>query len=113
MATINVYQQYFQASCMVNGVERRAVAVWLISDSEAGNIRYEVAISFFPHVSDDDFALSYDAYHSRTLYEGKGRRSRKREAAFMEAIRQEADALAEAADASIDWEHPLIEARWG
>ena len=59
MATINVYEQFFRADCIANGVQRHAASVLLISDSECGDIRYEVAVNFFPHNADDDFAISY------------------------------------------------------
>ena len=113
MATTNVYEQYFEAEGSFNGVDRHAVSVLLISDSEAGNIRNEVAVSFFPHNAPDDFAISYDAYFSVTVYEGKGRRSKKREAELMESIREVADALAQAQNAAIYWDKPLIEAKMG
>ena len=113
MATVNVYEQYFEASGVFNGVERRAASVMLISDSEAGSIRYEVAVSFFPHHAPDDFAVSYDAYFSKVVYEAKGRRSKKREAELMETLRDAADALAAEQNAAIDWDKPLIEARRG
>ena len=113
MATVNVYEQYFGAEGTFNGVRRKAVSVLLISDSEAGHIRYELAVCFFPHRSDDDFAISYDAYFSRLLYEADGRRSKKREATIMETLREEADALAADNGATIHWDHPLIEARRG
>ena len=48
MTTLNVYEQYFEAQCTFNGIERHAVNVMLISNSEAGEITYELAISFFP-----------------------------------------------------------------
>ena len=64
MATVNVYQQYFAAECTFNDVERHGVSVMLIATSEEGQIRYEVAVSFIPHVSDEDYAISYDAYFS-------------------------------------------------
>ena len=73
MATINVYQQYFAAECTFNGVERHAASVMLIATSEEGRIKYEVAMSFFPHTSEDDFAISFDAYFSKVLFEAKGR----------------------------------------
>lgn len=113
MATINVYEQYFRAEGVFNGVERRAAAVVLISDSDAGQIRYSLAVNFFPHCEDDDFAISYDAYFDKTLYEAPGRRSKKREAALLEALRSEADSLAAEAGGSIDWNRPLIEPRRG
>ncbi len=111
MATINVYQQYFAAECTYNGVDRHAAAVTLIATSEDGQIRYEVAVSFFPHVSEDDFAISYDAYFSKLLYEAKGRRSKKREQQLMEILHDESDSLATEANGVIFWDRPLIEAR--
>lgn len=48
MATINVYEQYFAADCMYNGIRRRAALVALISDSNTGMITYEAAVTFFP-----------------------------------------------------------------
>lgn len=113
MATINVYEQYFKADCIANGVQRNAVSVLLISDSECGNIRYEVAVNFFPHNADDDFAISYDAYYSRIVYEASGRRSKKREKGFLDNLRTVADELAAEVQATIFWDQPLIEARRG
>ena len=112
MATINIYQQYFSAECTFNGVERHAASVMLIATSEEGQIKYEVAVSFFPHTSEDDFAISYDAYFSKVLFEAKGRRSKKREQQFMEMIQEEADTLADEANGKIFWDKPLIEARY-
>lgn len=113
MATINVYLQYFAAECTFNGVERHAASVMLIATSEEGQIKYEVAVSFFPHVSEDDFAISYDAYFSKVLFEASGRRSKKREQQFMEMLQTEADSLADEANGKIFWNQPLIEARRG
>ena len=69
MAEINVYQQYFAAEGTFSGVERHGASVLLISNSEAGQIRYEAAVSFFPHRDPEDFAVSYDAFFSKVLYE--------------------------------------------
>lgn len=113
MAEINVYQQYFLASGTFNGVPRHAVSVLLISTSEAGRIRYEVAVNFFPHNDAEDFAVSYDAYFSKVLYDAPGRRSRKREAQFLETLQDEVNALAAAATATIFWDKPLGAARRG
>lgn len=74
---VNVYEQYFSAKAEYNSVPRHGALVMLIADSEAGNIRYEAAVSFFPHNNEEDFAVSYDAYFSKVLYEAKGRRSKK------------------------------------
>ena len=109
----NVYSQYFRAQATFSGVERRGALVMLISDSEAGMISYKAAVSFFPHRDEEDFAVSYDAYFEKELYNAPGRRSKKREAAIMESFRSEIDAIASENDATVDWEHPLNEARLG
>ena len=110
---IDVYSQYFAGECVFNGVERRGALVLLVSDSEAGNISYRAAVSFFPHRDAEDFAVSYDACFEKELYNAPGRRSRKREAALLETLRGEIDALAAANGASVDWTKPLGEARLG
>lgn len=110
---INVYSQYFQAKACFSGVERRGALILLISDSEAGMISYKVAVSFFPHRDAEDFGVSYDAYFEKEVYNAPGRRSKKREAAFLASLRSEIDAIAAEHDAAVDWEHPLNEARMG
>lgn len=110
---INVYSQYFRASGRFSGVERRGAMVLLLSDSEAGMISYKVAVSFFPHRDAEDFGVSYDAYFEKEIYNAVGRRSRKREAAFLESLREEIDTIAAEHDAVVDWEHPLSEVRMG
>ena len=109
----NVYAQYFQANATFSGVERRGALVLLVSDSEAGMISYKVAVSFFPHKDPEDFAVSYDAYFEKEVFNAPGRRSKKREAAFMESLRNEIDAISVEHDAPVDWDHPLNEARIG
>ncbi|MBO4384492.1 MAG: hypothetical protein J5854_03640 [Clostridia bacterium] len=109
--TIDVFEQYFKAELTYNGVPRRAAAVKLTSDSEAGSIRYTVSVSFFPHTDDEDFAVSYDAYSEREIFSAKGRRSKKREAAFIDSLRETADAIAAEMGGAISWNEPLIEAR--
>ena len=109
----NVYSQYFQANATFSGVERRGALVLLISDSEAGMISYKVAVSFFPHKDPEDFAVSYDAYFEKEVFNAPGRRSKKREAAFMESLRNEIDAISAEHDATVDWDHPLNEERLG
>ena len=110
---VDVYSQYFGASCVYNGVERRAVLVRLTSDSEAGQIRYTAGLSFFPHRDEEDYAVSYDAAAERTLYAGKGRRSRKREAALLTSLRETADELARELGGEVFWDQPLRDARYG
>lgn len=113
MKSIQVYDQYFAAQCTFNGVERRGARVLLIAASEEGMIRYEAAVSFFPHRADEDFAVSYDAYATKELYNAKGRRSKKREAEYLDGIRAHADELAASLGGVIYWDKPLREARYG
>ena len=94
---IDVYQQYFGAEGSFSGVRRRGAAVMLTASSGDA----------------EDFGISYDAAFSEILYEGKGRRSGKREQSLLKSLREHADALAAAQHAEIFWEQPLIEARFG
>ena len=111
--TINVYERYYAADAEFNGVPRHAALVMLVAESEAGNIRYEAAVTFFPHNDEEDFAVSYDAYLSKTLYEAKGRRSKKREQALLETFTSEIDQLAETIGGKVLWDQPLQEERRG
>ena len=115
MATFNVYEQYFEAECMFNGVERRGALVALISNSEVGNITYEAAVSFFPHQDAEDYAVSYDAYFTREIYSGAGRRSKKREKQFLEpeGFHGMIDELAAEHGGKVFWDRPRREARLG
>ncbi len=111
MATVNVYQQYFAGEGVFNGVERHGVSVMLVATSEEGRIKYEVGVAFFPHASEDDFAVSYDAYFSEVVYEAAGRRSKKREKELLDRICSVADKIAAEHQGAIDWEHPMAAAR--
>jgi hypothetical protein len=113
MATINVYERYYAAEADFNGAPRRAALVMLIATSEEGQIKYEAAVTFFPHRDEEDFAVSYDAYFSKVLYEAKGRRSKKREEALMETFQNEINQLAETIGGKVLWEQPLRETRRG
>ena len=113
MATINVFERYYAAEADFNGVPRRAALVMLIATSEEGQIKYEAAVTFFPHHDEEDFAVSYDAYFSKVLYEAKGRRSKKREEALLETFPKEIDQLAETIGGKVLWEQPLRETRRG
>lgn len=113
MKVIDVYQQYFSAKCVFNGVPRRAASVTLTATSDAGTIRYEAAVSFFPHTSEDDFAVSYDACAQTELYAAPGRRAKKREAALLKELPAAADALAAQLGGEIFWDRPLRDARYG
>ena len=113
MATINVYERYYAAEAEFNGVPRHGALVMLVADSDAGNIKYEAAVTFFPHNDEEDYAVSYDAYLNKVLYEAKGRRSKKREQALMDTFTSEIDKLAESIEGKVHWEQPLREERRG
>ena len=113
MAVINVYERYYAAEGTFCGVERHGALVMLISDSEAGRIRYEAAVTFFPHADEEDFAVSYDAWYSTVLFDAPGRRSRKREEKLLLDLRDAVDGLAREAGGIVRWDRPLREARRG
>ena len=113
MAEINIYQRYFEAELEYNGVRRRAASVWLISDSEAGNIKYSAAVSFIPYEEAGDFRVSYDAYFNKTIYESAGRRSKKKEKVFLDSLPETIDELAETAGGKVFWDKPLTDERLG
>lgn len=113
MATINVYEQYFEAEGTFNDVPRRAALVALCADSCDGRIRYDAIVTFFPHRDEEDFAVSYDACFEKTVYEAKGRRSKKKEKAFLEELQAVIDELAAEQEAKVFWQKPLREARLG
>lgn len=110
---INVYEQYFKADAVFSDVQRNGALVMLVSDSEAGMITYKAAVTFFPHRDEEDYAVSYDAYYEKELYQGKGRRSKKKEAAYLEQLRGVIDELAAENKARVLWEEPLRDARRG
>ena len=58
-------------------------------------------------------AVSYDAYFEKELYSGKGRRSRKKEAAYLEQLQGILDQMAEENGAVVLWDEPLRDARIG
>jgi hypothetical protein len=113
MAVVNVYERYFEASCEYNGVPRKAALVMLTADSCEGNIRYSAGVTFFPHRDEEDYAVSYDAFFERTLFEGKGRRSKKREQAFLTELQTVIGELAAEQNAEVFWDKPLREERRG
>ncbi|MBR5093587.1 MAG: hypothetical protein IK095_00695 [Oscillospiraceae bacterium] len=109
----NVYEQYFAASHPGGGTPRRGARAALVVSTGEGRVRYEAALSFFPHEDAEDFRISYDLSFSRVLYEAKGRRSKKREAALLAGLRETLDALAAEAGGEVYWDRPLIAPRFG
>ncbi len=115
MKVIDVFACYYEAFATVNDRDRHAAVVKLTATSDAGQITYEYSVSFFPHDDPEDFAISYDACESEVVFQGKGRRTKKRDAEYLgEAVlREHADALAERLQGTIEWDKPLIEPRLG
>jgi hypothetical protein len=108
---LNIYERYYKAKAAFSGVQRNGALVMLISDSEAGFIRYKAAVTFFPHKDSEDFAVSYDAYFEKELFYGKGRRSKKKEAVYLEQVKDAVEEIAQSYNASVLWDEPLTEAR--
>ena len=111
--TVDVYNQYFSAHAVCSGVERRAALVALTADSCEGVVTYEIHVTFFPHRDAEDYAVSYDACATHRLFSAKGRRSKKREKAFLETLRPHADRLAKELGGEIFWDQPLRDANYG
>ncbi|MBQ6425410.1 MAG: hypothetical protein IJK14_00395 [Clostridia bacterium] len=110
---VTVYERYYVADAEFSGVRRNGALVKLISDSEAGSITYIAEVTFFPHADEEDYAVSYDACFEKELFSGKGRRSRKKEAAYLEQLVETIDQLAEEHGASVRWDEPLTQERRG
>ena len=113
MKVIDVYKQYFAADCLFNTVQRNGAVVALTATSDAGTIKYDVSVSFFPHVDDEDYAISYDAYAEKEIYSSRGRRSKKREAELLKTFREQIDSVACTLGGKVFWDRPLKEARKG
>ena len=113
MATIDVYEQYFEAEHEANGRARHAALVKLTSDSEAGHIRYTAGGTCFPLDDPEDYAVSWDDCFEEELFAAKGRRSKKREATLLERLQPTIDAMTGPAGAKVFWDRPLREARRG
>ncbi len=111
MDDINIFEQYFEADGTFNGVERHGAKVMLICSSQGGTVRYEAAVSFFPHREADDFAVSYDAYFSKEIISLEGRRSKKREESLMKPFKDLLGMICREQKAKIFWDRPLTQPR--
>lgn len=113
MKTIDIYKQYFEAECTFNKIERRGAVVWLTAESDSGMIRYEVGVTFFPHIDAEDFSISYDACVLKELLHTKGRRSKKRDEQCFAQVRAAASEIASSLNGTIHWDKALREAQYG
>ena len=66
---ISIYEQYFEAEAVFEGVLRKAALVSLQSNSQAGFITYKATVTFFPHRDEEDYAVSYDAFDRLSPFE--------------------------------------------
>lgn len=112
MKVIDVYSQYFHADCVYHDIPRKAALVTLTATSDNGDVRYEVHLTFFPFRDPTDFAITCDAFAAKEIYHAPGRRSKKREAKFMEDFRSHIDELAAGMGGTVYWDRPLRDARW-
>lgn len=112
MKVIDVYRQYFAAEGTFNTVKRNGALVTLTSTSDSGQISYEAGVTFFPF-EEGEFAVSYDACFSEIIYQGAGRRSRKREETLLAQLPAVIDGLAKQHEAAVFWDKPLREAQYG
>ena len=108
---IDVFEGYYAAECIANERPRHAAKVVLTAASDAGEITYTWMISFFPHDDEEDFAVSYDAVVSRIVFSGRGRRSKKRDAEFLEMRESVCDEIAAELEGKVFWDQPLGEPR--
>ena len=113
MYVINVYERYYRADCVCNETQRKAALVDLRATYDDGQLRYDVAVNFFPFNAPDDFAVTYDAILEKTVFDRRARRSKKREAELMKTFQADCDELAASAGGTIFWDQPLTEPKLG
>ena len=107
MDAIDVLDGAYKARAEYNGIKRKGVIVKLTAESVKGVIRYDVNVIFFPYRDPEDFLISYDAVFTKTVYEGKGRRSKKREAEFIARLKDTVGEMLENEDAEIFWDEEI------
>jgi len=113
MVSVNVYECYYRAECLYNGIMRHGAKAVLLYESEEGSYSYTAQLIFFPHNDPEDYGVTYDAFFTETLLEGKGRRSKKKEAELLEHLQECCDKLAAQAGGTVFWEEPLTPERRG
>ena len=113
MDSIDVYSQYFEAEMEVHGFVRHGALVKLIVTSGDGNVKYDAAVAVFNHLDEEDYAVAYDAYYSKELYNAPGIRSKAREVDLMMQLRGVIDELLAPHGGVVFWHKPLQEARRG
>ncbi len=113
MSGVNVFSRFYEADCTANGIRRNAALVQLRSLYEEGRITYSVHVIFFPHLDEEDYAVTYDAEYGKVIYSAEGRRSKKREQKFLESLPEYVEELGAEAGGKVFLERPLREAELG
>ena len=111
MDDLNIYEQYFEAEGTFNGVPRHGAKVMIIASKEDNVLKYDAAVTFFPHNEADDFGVSYDAYFSKTIYKTEGRRSKKKEETLMIPFKNALGEICREQKAKVFWDKPLTQPR--
>jgi len=112
MKSIDVYYRCYEAEAEIDGMPMHAAEIALRSDYEDGHIAYTARLIFFAHNEPGDFTIPFAPCFEKELYSGKGRRSRKREAALREAQFEAAvNELAAEAGGKLFWDKPLTDAK--
>lgn len=109
MKVVDVYSQYFCADCVCNGTQRNGALVRLKATSDNGFVSYEVGVTLYPRVDDNDWSVTFDACYLKEIYSAKGRRSKKRETEMMEDFRTHVDALVAEHKGVVLWDKPLTD----
>ena len=113
---IDVYSQYFNARYVNGEDERKAVIVKLTAYKDMeGFLTYEISVSFFPFRDEEDFLVANDVCLHREALTGLKRRSRKKEEELLNGLKEQVgEMLGELeGEATIHWDRPLREARFG
>ena len=113
MDSIDVYSQYFEAEMEVMGFIRHGALVKLIVTSGGGNVKYEAAVAVFNHLDEEDFAVPYDVYYTKELYNEPGIRSKAREVDMIVHLPEIIDGILAPDGGKVFWDKPLTEERRG
>ena len=113
MDSIDVYSQFFEAYMKVGEYERRAALVKLTVTSGEGRVKYEANAAMMPYEDEEDYRVPCDVYYTEAVYEGQGRRSKKREAGLVAKLRVVIDRLLEPDGGRVYWDKPLRDPRFG
>lgn len=113
---LDTYRQYFNASAVYNGVQRRAANVKLTLYKDISGVsEYWISASFFRFEDEEDFLDGGDAMVSKAVVTGLKRRSKKKETEILAALQEQIDELLPqlGEGTAIYWDRPLRDAIYG